>query len=67
MNSPRPELPNDIPGCHGMIEQLHAELQLAAERIAELESATVEAQEIRARIAHLEALLAGRGVFEVSE
>ena len=58
MNSPRPELPNDIPSCHGMIEQLHAELQLAAERIAELKSASVEAQDARARIAHLEALLA---------
>ena len=48
MTSPGSKLPNDIPGCHVLIEQLRAEL----------ESASMAAQGTAARISHLEALLA---------
>ena len=38
MNSPRPELPNDLDGCHAVIEQLRAELQVAAQQIEEMKA-----------------------------
>jgi hypothetical protein len=38
MTSPQPELPSDIASCHTLIKQLHAELQIASERIEELAS-----------------------------
>jgi transposase len=53
-----PELPNDITGCHRLIEQLRAELQQANEQIAQLKSLSLEPQSAAARISHLEALLA---------
>jgi transposase len=45
MTPPRPELPNDIPSCHDVIEQLHAELQLATNRIGHLEALLAEHKE----------------------
>lgn len=56
MTLSQPELPNDISSCHALIKQLHAELQLASERIEEMTS--VGLQDTVARMAHLEALLA---------
>ena len=56
MTSPQPELPNDIARCHAVIKQLHAELRIASERIAEM--ASVGLQDAATRLAHLEALLA---------
>ena len=55
MTSPRPELPNDITGCHVLIGQLRAERRQAEEHIAQLQSAGRDAA---SRISHLEALLA---------
>ena len=55
---PRPELPSDIARCHVVIEQLHAELQRASDEIADLNSASVDAQGAAAHIAHLETLVA---------
>lgn len=56
MTMPHPQLPNDIGSCHVLIKRLHAELQVASQRIEELTS--VGLQDAAARIAHLEALLA---------
>ena len=56
MTSPQPELPSDIAGCHALIKQLHAQLQVASRRIEEL--ASLGLQDAATRIAHLEALLA---------
>lgn len=44
MYSSRPELPNDIAGCHRVIEQLHAEAVAAAERLAHLDALLAEHQ-----------------------
>ena len=56
MTSPGSELPNDIISCHALIEQLHAELQVASRQIDEMKS--IGLQDAASRIAHLEALLA---------
>ena len=56
MTLPQPELPPDMAGCHTLIKQLHAELQVASQRIEEM--ASVGLHEATTRIAHLEALLA---------
>ncbi len=55
MTSPQLELPKDIASCHALIKQLHAELQVASQRIEEM--ASVGLQDATARVAHLEALL----------
>jgi len=55
MASPAFELPNNLAGCHALIKQLHAQLQVASEQIEELTS--LGRQDAAARIAHLEALL----------
>lgn len=55
MTSPGSELPKDITGCHVLIEQLRAELQVAQEQLDELRS--LGRQDAASRIAHLEALL----------
>jgi transposase len=55
MTLPQPKLPKDIGSCHALIKQLHAELQVASQRIEEM--ASVGLQDTAARIRHLEALL----------
>jgi small-conductance mechanosensitive channel len=57
MTSPRSELPDDIEGCHALIEQLRAELQTATQHVAKLQPAAAQI-DAAARIAHLETLLA---------
>ncbi len=56
MTLPQPELPKNIAGCHALIKQLHAELQVASQRIEEMASDGL--QDAATRLAHLEALLA---------
>lgn len=56
MTLPQPELPNDITSCHALIKQLHAELQVAVQRIEEMDA--VGLQDAVTQLAHLEALLA---------
>jgi transposase len=63
-NSTRPmtlppfQLPDDIQGCHALIEQLRVELHVANEHIAKLQSEADESRDAAARIEHLEHLLA---------
>jgi hypothetical protein len=58
MTLPPFQLPDDIQGCHALIEQLRVELHVANEHIAKLQSEADESRDAAARIEHLEHLLA---------
>lgn len=53
MTLPDSELPDDIEGCHALIRQLRAELDVASQRLEQLRS--VGAMDTAAHIEHLEA------------
>lgn len=54
MTSPQSGLPNDLAGCHALIEQLRAENEGLRKQVAQ----QPEAEDAASRISHLEALVA---------
>ena len=55
MTSSHPELPNDLAGCHALIEQLREENERLTEEAAQQQK---ETQKAESRVSHLEALVA---------